>query len=192
MVHSTRFFTGTAVLLLISLGSADLGGTVINFDDNFPFYDVWPVGFDQYQGQVGVQSLLSVLQAQDPTATVADAQALNRSFGLELNRSFATQSKSLPADISLRGTIGNSWYLNDDWEFGAVVGGSYSTNWRKTVARARNFNFPDERTDTEQEPTQTVNMAGTASFGLKFTEDHEIETTTLWLRNTDLPGLCAP
>ena len=53
---------------------------------------------------------------------------------------------------------------------------------------ARNFNFPDERTDTEQETTQSVNMAGTASFGLKFTEDHEIETTTLWLRNTDNRG----
>jgi outer membrane receptor protein involved in Fe transport len=28
-------------------------------------------------------------------------------------------------------------------------------------------------------------MAGTASLGLQFTEDHEISTMTLWLRNTD-------
>jgi TonB-dependent receptor len=28
-------------------------------------------------------------------------------------------------------------------------------------------------------------MAGTGTLGLKFTQDHEIETTTLWLRNTD-------
>lgn len=140
---------------------------------------------DQYQGQIGVQSLLSSLRAQDPTVTLADAQALNRSMGLELNRSFSAQPKSLPADINVRGSLGNSWDLNDDWQFGALFGGSYRTNWRETVALARNFNFPDERTDTERETRHAVTLAGTASFGLNFTEDHEISTTTLWLRNTD-------
>jgi len=138
-----------------------------------------------FQGQIGVQSLLSSLQVQDPSATLADAQQLNRSLGLELNRSFVPQEKSLPADVALRGSIGNNWLLNEDWEFGAIVGGSYQTDWRKTIAYARNFNFPEQRTDTEEETTQAVTMAGTASFGLKFTDDHEIETTTLWLRNTD-------
>ncbi len=140
---------------------------------------------DQYQGQIGVQSLLSSLRAQDPTVTLADAQALNRSMGLELNRSFSAQTRSLPADINVRGSLGNSWDLNDDWQFGALFGGSYRANWRETVALARNFNFPDERTDTERETRHAVTLAGTASFGLNFTEDHEISTTTLWLRNTD-------
>ncbi|MGI9204027.1 MAG: TonB-dependent receptor plug domain-containing protein, partial [Woeseiaceae bacterium] len=140
---------------------------------------------DQYQGEIGVQSLLSSLQAQDTTATLADAQALNRSLGLELNRSFTAEPKKLPADINVRGSLGNSWDLNDDWQFGALFGGSYRTNWRQTVALARNFNFPDERTDTEQETRRAVTIAGTASFGLNFLEDHSISTTTLWLRNTD-------
>lgn len=138
-----------------------------------------------FQGQVGVQSLLSIMRRQDPTATLADARQLNRSLGAELNRNLVPQSKDLPPDIGVRGSLGNSWQLSDDWEFGALLGGSYQTDWRKTVARARNFNFPDERTDTEEETTETVTMAGTASLGLKFTEDHAIETTTLWLRNTD-------
>lgn len=138
-----------------------------------------------FQGQIGVQSLLSTLRRQDPTVTLADAQALNRSLGSEMNRNIVAQEKDLPADLSLRASIGNSWQLNDDWEFGAVAGGSYQTDWRKTTARARNFNFPEQRTDTEEETTSTVTMAGTASLGLRFTEDHEIETTTLWLRNTD-------
>ena len=140
---------------------------------------------DSYQGEIGVQSLLSTLLANNPAATLADAQALNRELGTQLNRNLAPQSKSLPADINVRGSIGNNWILNDDWEFGAVVSSSYQTNWRNTTAYARNFNFPEERTDTEQETTQSVTMAGTASFGLKFLEDHKIETTTLWLRNTD-------
>jgi TonB-dependent receptor len=140
---------------------------------------------DRFQGQIGVQSILSTLQRQDPSATLADAQLVNRSLAAELNRTYVPQSKSLPADVNVRGAIGNNWELNDDWEFGAVVGGSYQTDWRKTTALARNFIFPEQRTDTEQETTETVTIAGTASLGLKFTGDHSIETTTLWLRNTD-------
>ena len=138
-----------------------------------------------FQGQIGVQSILSQLRRQDPSATLADAQAINRGLGLELNRSLETESKSLPVDVNLRGSIGNSWFVGDDWEVGAVVSAAYQTDWRKTTALARNFNFPEERTDTEEETTQSVTMAGTASFGVKWTEDHSIETTTLWLRNTD-------
>ncbi len=140
---------------------------------------------DTYQGQIGVQSLLSSLQAEDPSATLADAQALNRSMALELNRTAVPQDKSLPADVAVRGSIGNNWFINDDWEFGAIAGASYQTDWRKTTAYARNFIYPDERTDIEEETTEAITMAGTVGLGLKFTEDHEIETTTLWLRNTD-------
>jgi TonB-dependent receptor len=140
---------------------------------------------DSYQGQIGVQSLLSSLRSQDPGATLADAQALNHSLGLQMNRTFAPQAKSLPADLSARGAIGNSWLINDDWEFGAMAGASYQSDWRKTTAYARNFNFPNERTDTEEETTRAITMAGTVNFGLKFTDDHQLETTTLWLRNTD-------
>lgn len=142
-------------------------------------------GVDQFQGQIGVQAILSTLRRQDPQATLAEAQALNRNLGLELNRNFAVQDKSLPADVSVRGGIGNNWYLGDEWEIGTLVGASYQTDWRKTTALARNFNFPDERTDTEEETRQSVTAAGTVSFGVKYLEDHQIETTTLWLRNTD-------
>ena len=138
-----------------------------------------------FQGQIGVQSILAQLQRQDPTSTLADAQGINRMLGLELNRNIAPQSKSLPIDLRARASIGNSWFIGDDWEFGAVVGGSYDTDWRKARALARNFNFPEERTDTEEETTHAITMAGTASFGLRFTEDHSVETTSLWLRNTD-------
>lgn len=142
-------------------------------------------GINSFQGNIGVQQLLTYLRRQDPSATLADARQLNRTLGAEMDRNFVPQSKSLPADVVVRGGIGNNWLLSDDWEFGALLGGSYQTDWRKTTARARNFNFPDERTDTEQETTETVIMAGTASLGLRYTEDHIIETTTLWLRDTD-------
>jgi len=137
------------------------------------------------QGNIGVQNILTFLQRQDPTATLADAQLVNRQMALELNRNVSADEKDLPVDFDARLSAGNSWAINDDWEFGVLLGASYDTEWRQSTARARNYNFPENRTDTEFETTRSVNIAGRAAVGLKFTEDHEISTTSLWLRSTD-------
>jgi TonB-dependent receptor len=140
---------------------------------------------NQYQGTIGVQQILTFMRRQDPAATLEDARLANRNLALELNRNVGVEAKDVPLDANVRASVGNNWLLGNDWEFGALAGGSYQAGWRNTEAKARNFNFPDERTDTENETTHSVTMAGTGAFGLKFTDDHEIETATLWLRNTD-------
>ncbi|MEX2496016.1 MAG: TonB-dependent receptor [Woeseia sp.] len=140
---------------------------------------------NEYQGVIGVQPILSFMQRQDPKATLAEAQLVNRTLALELNRNVGLELKDLPLDASARASVGNNWILGDDWEAGFLAGASYQTGWRHKTAYARNFNFPKERTDTENETAHSVTLAGTATFGVKFTPDHEIETTTLWLRNTD-------
>jgi TonB-dependent receptor len=140
---------------------------------------------NQFQGDLGVQNILTSLQRQDPSATLADAQLINRNLGLELNRDIGLQTQTLDPDYQLRAVVGNSFEVSDDWTVGFGLGGTYQTQWRKTTALARNFNFPEERTDTEKETTRSVNMAGTLNLGARWTEDHEITTTTLWLRNTD-------
>jgi len=137
------------------------------------------------QGNIGVQNILTFLRRQDPTATLADAQLINRQMALELNRNVAAEEKNIPVDVNGKLSIGNNWALNEDWEIGFLLGASYDTEWRQSTAKARNYNFPETRTDTEFETTRSVNIAGTAAFGIKFTEDHAISTTSLWLRNTD-------
>ncbi|MGH8167181.1 MAG: TonB-dependent receptor plug domain-containing protein, partial [Woeseiaceae bacterium] len=140
---------------------------------------------NEYQGSIGVQQILTFMRRQDPSATLADAQLVNRNLALELNRNIGLEAKDVPLDANVRASIGNNFVLSDDWEFGFLAGGSYQNGWRNSTALARNFNFPEERTDTDSETTRSVTMAGTGAFGLKFTPDHEVETTTLWLRNTD-------
>ena len=140
---------------------------------------------NEYQGSVGVQQILTFMRRQDPSATLADAQLVNRNLALELNRNIGVETKDVPLDASARASIGNTWLIGNDWELGFLAGGSYQTGWRNTEAKARNFNFPDERTDNEEETTRSVTMAGTGTLGLKFTNDHQIGTTSLWLRNTD-------
>ncbi|HEX5766064.1 MAG TPA: TonB-dependent receptor [Woeseiaceae bacterium] len=140
---------------------------------------------NEYQGSVGVQQILTFMRRQDPSATLADAQLVNRDLALELNRNIGAETTDVPLDASARASIGNNWLIGNDWELGFLAGGSYQNEWRNTEARARNFNFPEERTDDEDETTRSTTMAGTGTVGLKFTDDHQIETTSLWLRNTD-------
>jgi TonB-dependent receptor len=139
----------------------------------------------EFQGDVSVQNIFASLRRQDPSATFADAQAVNRELALALNREIGVEGKSLPFDGNVKASIGNSFEIGADWVAGFNVGGSYQNFWRKTTSVARNVNFPDRRTDTDEETTHSVNAAGTVSFGLQWLADHEISTTTLWLRNTD-------
>lgn len=138
-----------------------------------------------YQGNVDVQGILSRLRAEDPSAALADAQLINRQLGLQLNREIGIERRDSSPDIGLKGTIGNSFAAGDNFEFGVQASAAYDTQWRQSLEKARSFNFPEQRTNTEDESTRTVSLTGTLNLGMRFTEDHEIETTTLYLRNTD-------
>lgn len=140
---------------------------------------------DRYQGNVDVQGILSNLRAQDPNATLAEAQQINRQMGLQLNRQIGVERRNHYPDIGLKGTIGTSFEAGNNFEFGVQAGAAYDTQWRQSLAKARNFNFPDQRTDTEDEYKRSVSLTGTLNLGMRFTEDHQFETTTLYLRNTD-------
>lgn len=140
---------------------------------------------NEFQGNTDVQGILMFLRRQDPAATLADAQAVNRQLALELNRQIGLEEKDVLPDIRARASIGSKFAIDEDWELGFLAGAAYVTDWRETRTLRRSFNFPEERTDTETESTHAVNLAGTLNFGVGFTEDHEVSTTTLFLRNTD-------
>jgi outer membrane receptor protein involved in Fe transport len=138
-----------------------------------------------FQGALDPQSIRSILRRTDSTATLEDAQAINRDLALQLNRDIGVVRKSADPDYKLRGSVGNSYDLGSDWQVGFSLGGSYQTEWRWRRSRLTGPADPEVFTGTREETTRSVNMAGTANFGARFLEDHDIETTTLWLRNTD-------
>ena len=142
-------------------------------------------GVAGFQGSTGVQDILSFLQRQDASATVGDAELTNRELGAALNSNYDTQSKSMPLDLNGKISIGNTWLVGNDWEIGGLVGANYQQQWRRTTAISTNFSFPDERTDTEQETTQSVNLTGTGALGARYLDEQEVYVDYLWLRNTD-------
>ncbi|HEX7035927.1 MAG TPA: TonB-dependent receptor [Pseudomonadales bacterium] len=140
----------------------------------------------RFRGEVGVQNILKTLRAQEnPSATLADAQAINRQLALELNRNLTPDERDVDPDLDVKGYVGNSFFVGEDLELGFVASAAYEDGWRESNSLNRNFRFPDERTDEEVESTYTVNLTGNANVGLSYLDEHEIIFSTLYLRNTD-------
>ena len=138
-----------------------------------------------YQGNPSVNSILGYMQRQDAGATLYDAQVANRELALALNRDISLTSESSHPDYSARTSFGTRFDFGSDWQAGFNIGASYDTDWRFRRTRTADFGQPDEQNGYKEESTRNVNIAGTVNLGLAFTEDHEISTTSLFLRNTD-------
>jgi TonB-dependent receptor len=138
-----------------------------------------------YQGDPSVNNILYFMQRQDPSATLFDAQSANRDLALALNRNVDLQEESVSPDIKVRGSIGNKFDVGTDTQLGFNIGGSYQTDtrWRRT--RTAVFATPEEQNGVREEATESVNIAGTLNLGASFLGEHDISTTTLYLRNTD-------
>ena len=142
-------------------------------------------GIAAFQGNVDTATILQFLRRQDQFATRADAQQINTDFALQLNRNAVVEKKDIPADVEFRASAGNTFHFNDNWSFGILGGASYQTDWRRRTTLVRDVGAPDEQYSSEDETTQNVNISGSLNLGLNFTEDHQIATTSLWLRDTD-------
>ena len=143
-------------------------------------------GIARFLANVDVQGILAGLRREGRTdATVQDARRINRELALHLNRDISLTEESIGPDLNFKGSIGNNLLVGDRLELGFLVGGAYKTEWRESERFSRSFNFPRERTDSELESTHAVDMTGNVNLGARFGEDHELATTTLFLRNTD-------
>ena len=138
-----------------------------------------------YQGNPSVNAILTFMQRQDATTSLYDAQTVNRELALALNRNISVIEEDAHPDYSARASFGNKFEFGRDWEAGFSIGASYGTDWRFRHARTASFGLPEEQNGIKEETTRSINMAGTVNLGLKFGDDHEVSTTSLFLRNTD-------
>lgn len=142
-------------------------------------------GVAAYQGNPSVNNIFAFEQRQDATTTLFDAQTINRDMALALNRNIAIEEESPGPDWNIRASIGNKFDIGRDWDFGFNVGASYDTDWRFSRARTAAYGDPEEQSGISEESTNSVNIAGTLNLGATYLGEHEISTTTLFLRNTD-------
>ncbi|MBT8477861.1 MAG: hypothetical protein KJO06_03015, partial [Gemmatimonadetes bacterium] len=146
-------------------------------------------GLAGFQGDPSVNNIRAALVRSGsdlgPSGLTFAAETLNRELGVALNRDIGIRSESVDPNYELRASVGNKFDMGDAWQAGFAVGGSYEekTSWRRTLSA--DFAQPEEQNGVKEESTKSVNIAGTLNLGLNFLSDHEISTTSLFLRNTD-------
>ncbi|MFA0812029.1 TonB-dependent receptor plug domain-containing protein [Microbulbifer epialgicus] len=113
------------------------------------------------------------------------AQALNRKLALNLNRNISIEEGSTDPDGDVKASVGNRFYLDENWELGFLAGASYKSQWREAERTQRNFGAPDEQVNYRRKSTYSVDISGNFNLGLRFADEHAIESTSLFLCNTD-------
>jgi outer membrane receptor protein involved in Fe transport len=90
-------------------------------------------------------------------------------------------------DGSLEAALGNRWYFGDSeqWQFGALGLLSYDNTWRNRERTVRNVLNPDVEFFNELRTTNQVSATSVVNLGLSFTSDHNITTSSMFLRNTE-------
>ncbi len=136
---------------------------------------------DRYRGNVTPANIRAI----DKLDSLAEAQAVNRNLATELKRDINLQSESGEPDIDAEVNLGNIFYLPNNMEFGFLAGVAYDSSWRERDVVQRKFINPDEQVVLENESIYSVDLSGNLSFGLNLNSENKIETTSLFLRNTD-------
>ncbi len=138
-----------------------------------------------YRGNFSQVNIFNTLRRAGGSPTLAEAQALNRELATALNRDIDIRPKDMSPDRKVEITGGYRWFIGEDWEFGFLAHGSYGNNWRNRNRVNRNVANPDTDFSRTQRTVQAVNITGTGNLGLRFTDDHEIGTMSMFLRNTE-------
>ncbi|WP_445357124.1 TonB-dependent receptor domain-containing protein [Microbulbifer sp. ANSA002] len=144
----------------------------------------------RFRGGLGISDIRKVLveegnqYASEQEADDA-AQALNRELALNLNRDISIEEDSSDLDGDVKASVGNRFSLNDHWELGFLAGASYKNKWRESERTLRNFGAPKEQLNNRNKSTYSVDISGNLNLGIRFADEHVIETTSIFLRNTD-------
>lgn len=140
---------------------------------------------DRYVGDLSPGQILQIERSDGNMISFSEAEDLNRQLALNLNRDIAIREKDPHPDYNLKASVGTTFDVADQWEVGFLLGGSYENEWRETETVRRSQTNPDVRFGVRRESTHSVDMSGIGTAGLRYTDDHEISVTSLWLRNTD-------
>ncbi len=144
-------------------------------------------GLQTYRGNISPSSIYDTLRGDGNVHTIDQAEALNRDLALSLNRDVGITSKKLGPDGSLEVALGNRWFAGeqDQWEFGALGLTSYDNSWRNRERIERDIAGPETLVENKLRTINQVAVTGVVNLGLKFGSDHELATSSFFLRNTE-------
>ncbi len=138
-----------------------------------------------YRGDISPTGIFQSLLQDGGAPAFAEAEAINRNLATALYRDIDFSDKSLSPDLTLEGALGNRWQLGDDWEFGAIALANYDNKWRNRKRINRSVLDPENEFSETERTINQVTLTGVVNLGLNYGDDHELTTTSMFLRDTE-------
>jgi hypothetical protein len=156
-------------------------------DGTRAFPEPLQTGLQTYLGDISSANILAGLNRDGTAHALGEAEAINRDLALSLNRDVEIEAKELSPDGSLEVALGNRWFLSEDdaWRIGVLGLVSYDNVWRNRERVERDVTDPVALVETKNRTINAVSTTGVINLGLSYTDDHEISTSTTYVRNTD-------
>src|SRR5688572_17300172 len=156
-------------------------------DGTRAFPELLQAGLQTYTGDISPANILAGLNSDGTSHALSEAEAINRDLALSLNRDVEIEPKDLGPDGSLELALGNRWFLAEDdaWRLGVIGLLSYDNVWRNRERVQRAVTDPEALVETKNRTINAVSATGVINLGVSYTDDHEISTSTTYVRNTD-------
>jgi TonB-dependent receptor len=142
---------------------------------------------NEFQGDISPTGIFEALNRDGEFHTIGEADQLNREIATSLNRNVDFREKSLDPDISVEGTVGNTWTVSEsgDWKIGAVALADYQNQWRNRERLNRSGAFPETDVDRTHRTTNQVTLTGSLALGIDYADEQQVQATAIYLRNTE-------
>jgi TonB-dependent receptor len=140
-----------------------------------------------YRGDLSTTNILDTLLMDGEFHSLEEAQQINRELATSLYRDVDFRTQSNDPDKSIELSAGNSWYFGaaEQWKFGTLALGKYEDTWRNRDRTIRSVTDPVNDLDEQLRTTNQVVVTGSLGLGLDFAEEHRVEATGIYLRNTE-------
>lgn len=141
----------------------------------------------RYRGDLSQTGIFNALLMDGQPHAFEEAQQLNRELAASLYRDVDFRDKSMEPDKSIELSAGNSWYLGgaEQWKFGVIGVADYNSNWRNRERTVRSVTEPELDYDEQLRTTNQVVLTGYGGIGIDYADEHRIEATGIFLRNTE-------
>lgn len=118
-----------------------------------------------------------------------EARLVNRDLMNSLNTDYDVYADSVAPDVKASLSYGNRYEFGSEWALGFLAGVDYDRSTDNSDEQRRVLGFAGDSLVNQfqsesQISTHSVELSGMFSLGLEYGNNHKLETTTLFLRDT--------
>ena len=137
---------------------------------------------DTYRGSL---SPVTILRSDRSTHGIESAKQENRQLATMLNRNVDFTMEQTAPDLEGELLAGYRHHITDRFDVGVLALGSYSNDVRNRERIVRRVSNPSTDFAESLRTTHEVNITSSMNFGIRFTDDHELGSIHMLLRNTE-------